>query len=780
MPQQSPIIELPFPVGGLSRRAAFQDQPPYTTPLCLNVRPFDVVNLASAALKGMRQRGGARPGVSKVFNGGSASLGGAIQLLDYCAVIGSLAIQNTLVAIANGVFTYNAAGTMTAPSPTLPFQATNVGMRGSQVGQYYYIADYRPVTYQNLNTFNTTVSVAAHSGSSQTLTDSAAAFPTGGSAFDTMYDFIWVSGANASQSNIFPITGNTGTTITYNCGTSGINALTAQTNRVIYQVGRMPKVFDPSAKTITNLMGALPIPYNFYSTGTIGSASGVVTLSGGTFPTLTADQLAAGVTLTIPNTSGIGTQSYLVASQASGTSITLTDTTTDADCSGVVAPNWQLTWVSSIYGVPPLGCPLCCTYRGRLVLAGPGPVWYMSRILAPTDWNYGADPNDPSRAVAGTSATAGGIPDNILALIPHSDSYLIFGCERSLWILTADPGYGGQIQALSREVGCLGPSAWCNIPDGTTAILSRDGLYLIPAGGGVPSPLSRQNLPAELLDLDWQANTISMSYDVQARGIHLSITLNAGGTDGIHYFLDLPTQSFWPVLFTAAGDNSEIQPAAMVRYASSSSQDSVVVYGCLDGYLRSYFPMYNTATITISSGVVTLNTGSVPADGGFPNNSTGTTLTVGGVNYAVASQQSTTQVTLANLGVNVGSASAYSLWGFDDDGTAFVSFVAYGPFRFAGPGMYGQILGLQGDLDVNGRSVAWNIYQGLTAEAAVAAIAADTSFSAAPWSGTWKAGLNPTQRPRATGAALPLVLVGASGWAVEGVRVEAIEAGPIR
>ena len=224
--------------------------------------------------------------------------------------------------------------------------------------------------------------------------------------------------------------------------------------------------------------------------------------------------------MTIPNVNGIGTQDYLVASQQSGTQLTLTDQTTDADCTNVI---YTLTWTGDFYGVPPLGCPLCCTYRGRLVLAGPGIVWYMSRVLDPTDFDFGYDPNDPSRAVGGTSTTTGGIPEPIVALIPHSDDYLIFGCERSLWLLTGDPAYGGTISALSRDIGVLGPGAWCTLPDSSVVILSRDGLYLIPAGAGSPpQPISRPLLPAELVDLDWQANVISMCYDVEGRGIHLS------------------------------------------------------------------------------------------------------------------------------------------------------------------------------------------------------------------------------------------------------------------
>jgi len=52
-------IELQFPSGGLHRRFAFQKQPPYTTPDCLNVWP-------DSSLSG-RTSGGSRPGLEKAF-----------------------------------------------------------------------------------------------------------------------------------------------------------------------------------------------------------------------------------------------------------------------------------------------------------------------------------------------------------------------------------------------------------------------------------------------------------------------------------------------------------------------------------------------------------------------------------------------------------------------------------------------------------------------------------------------------------------------------------------
>ncbi len=52
----SRTIGLKFPLGGLNRRFSIQRQPPFTTPRCLEMRPFDPLE--------ERERGGSRPGLT--------------------------------------------------------------------------------------------------------------------------------------------------------------------------------------------------------------------------------------------------------------------------------------------------------------------------------------------------------------------------------------------------------------------------------------------------------------------------------------------------------------------------------------------------------------------------------------------------------------------------------------------------------------------------------------------------------------------------------------------
>lgn len=48
-----------FPAAGVNRKSGFESQPPYSTPDCLNVRPFSVID--------GRARGGVRPGLEKAY-----------------------------------------------------------------------------------------------------------------------------------------------------------------------------------------------------------------------------------------------------------------------------------------------------------------------------------------------------------------------------------------------------------------------------------------------------------------------------------------------------------------------------------------------------------------------------------------------------------------------------------------------------------------------------------------------------------------------------------------
>lgn len=337
-----------------------------------------------------------------------------------------------------------------------------------------------------------------------------------------------------------------------------------------------------------------------------------------------------------------------------------------------------LALLAASTGSEPTGCDLICTYRGRVVWAGDPTaphVAFMSRQDDPTDYNYGAADTDLQRAVYLTNSESGKVGEIITALVPHSDDYLLMGCTRSLWRLRGDVTYGGQLDAVSRAVGIVSKGAWCEGPIGEVVFLSRDGLYLLqPGGQSYPTSLSRERLPDELRNLDVSLVTITMAYDIAYRGVHIYLS-RADGAPATHWWFDWELKSFWPVAL-----QSDHEAFATAWYSSDNANDSAVLLGGRDGYVRRYSDLAES-----------------------------------------------------------------------DEGTEIASWVKLGPIRLGGSDYIdGIITEMIGTLAEDSGPVTWEVATADTHEGALDASARDT--------GTWAAGLNRKNRPRARGRAVVVKL----------------------
>jgi len=240
----------------------------------------------------------------------------------------------------------------------------------------------------------------------------------------------------------------------------------------------------------------------------------------------------------------------------------------------------------------PTGCSIVCRYRDRLVWAGNVEYphqWWMSRQGDAYDYDYEEDADDMGRAASGQDSEAGAVGEPIRALIPHTDDYLVFGCDNSLWVMRGDTTYGGQIDNLDHNIGIVDKKAWCRGPSGETIFLSRDGLYVLaPGGESKPVSVSREMLPRELRDIDRTIFEVCLAYDVEFRGVHIYITVRdtpvpAGTSDRRHYWFDWAEKGFWPVRLQ--GDHD---PLVVHNFMSFSSLNTAVLLGCKDGYIRKY------------------------------------------------------------------------------------------------------------------------------------------------------------------------------------------------
>ncbi|MHB8108121.1 MAG: hypothetical protein ACYDH4_11950, partial [Candidatus Cryosericum sp.] len=326
------------------------------------------------------------------------------------------------------------------------------------------------------------------------------------------------------------------------------------------------------------------------ASGTDGSVAGTALDATGIADWTTKGILAADMVAVISDVQGTAVAgTYKIQSVAAG-SVTLTAAAGTGNCSYRIerAPKVYdpllntISILTATDGQVPTGCPLICRFMNAIYMAGAeiAPhVWYKCRNGDELDWDYSQ--TDSQRAVAGVSSEAGVPGSAIVALIPHSDDYLIFGCRTSLWRLRGDPAYGGSLDSLSHTVGVIGPNAWCLGPAGEMVFLSLDGLYALPPGGSTyPISLSRETLPRELQNLNPDMLTVSLEYDIQGRGVHIYLT-PVSSNSRVHWWMDWERKTFWPVTL-----HSDHEPTATCAVQSTAIEDSGVILGGRDGTLR--------------------------------------------------------------------------------------------------------------------------------------------------------------------------------------------------
>jgi hypothetical protein len=326
---------------------------------------------------------------------------------------------------------------------------------------------------------------------------------------------------------------------------------------------------------------------------TSASVSGTtLTADGITTSTVDADDCLVEVSnVTGATTAGV----YTIASVGSGT-LTLDDTIGDGNCKVRIerglkkydpsTSTLSLLTAASGKGQIPVGCPHICTYRDRLVLALDHVVYY-SRMGAYDDWDYGADADDIGKAYVSTSSEAGQIGDNVTALIPFTDDYLIFGCKSSIWVQIGDLADGGSIEQITRDTGVVMRGAWCMGQGGSIFFLGHDGIYHMPPGPRpTPKNISKEKLPQELKGIDESAYQIAMAYDNVRSGVHIYLT-SEDSTTRKHFFFAAAFGSFWPM--TIPEDH---EPTSILT--TNNFPGASVLLGCRDGYVRNYDKLNET------------------------------------------------------------------------------------------------------------------------------------------------------------------------------------------
>lgn len=232
---------------------------------------------------------------------------------------------------------------------------------------------------------------------------------------------------------------------------------------------------------------------------------------------------------------------------------------------------------------------LICTYRGRTVLSGiigDPQNWFMSRVSDPTDFEYGATPaGDPTNAVAGNNSRLGFIGDVVTALMAYSDDEMIFGGNKTIYVMRGDPQAGGEIDLVTSSIGVAFGEAFTQDPSGVIYFMSNTGAIYMMTPQSKPERIS-QPIDQLVQDIDTGALSVRLEWNERYKGLHVFMTsLDSANPDDRHLFWE-KTNGWCPDRF----GNKKHNPLASCVIDGNAAGDRVVLVGGWDGYIRSFDP----------------------------------------------------------------------------------------------------------------------------------------------------------------------------------------------
>ena len=193
-----------------------------------------------------------------------------------------------------------------------------------------------------------------------------------------------------------------------------------------------------------------------------------------------------------------------------------------------------------------------CIYRDRFVRPV-GQAIYASRQGTYTDWSMSYDISNVGRPFVMQLSESGELGGTITALIPHKDSYLLAATSSSLWAVQGDPTADGGLRNVSRDVGMVGPKAWCRDHLDRYFFLSSHGVYTIGASGDGLQALSEDVIPQELTGVT-DVNTV-LEYDHATRGVRIYIP-----TAAVNWLFETEQNAFWPFKVAYASSHIALGP----------------------------------------------------------------------------------------------------------------------------------------------------------------------------------------------------------------------------
>jgi hypothetical protein len=206
-----------------------------------------------------------------------------------------------------------------------------------------------------------------------------------------------------------------------------------------------------------------------------------------------------------------------------------------------------------------------CIYRDRF-LRPSGNLIFASRQGNYTDWSLKSDVSDVMRPFVIQLSEAGEIGANVVSLVPHKDAFLLAATSSSLWSIQGDPAESGTLTNISREVGMVGPKAWCRDHLDRYYFLSSYGLYTVSASGQGLQALSEDIIPEHLTGVT-DAGTV-LDYDHESKAVYIHIP-----SASVSWMFDIERQGFWPFKVGHSGSYVAIGP---MRLGDGNSYGRVI------------------------------------------------------------------------------------------------------------------------------------------------------------------------------------------------------------
>jgi hypothetical protein len=254
----------------------------------------------------------------------------------------------------------------------------------------------------------------------------------------------------------------------------------------------------------------------------------------------------------------------------------------------VYPPHW-LNWTLTAGEFPDGGSDIMALAFGRIFMNSKfhPHQWFATRINDPLDLALVVD--DVASACNSQAAEkAGLVGDQIVAIIPNKDLFVIFGCVNKMYLLRSDPLRNGFFTVLTDNTGIFSSTSYCWDDKYNLYFVGNDGIYTISYESllnSLPATnVTKDRVPKLLASIATNRGTdrIAMTYDKDRYGIQITISQKDGAWHTAMW-LDLRTGGVFPEKYQVGQ-----LPASSFYFDSRTASERTCLIGSYDGYIRRW------------------------------------------------------------------------------------------------------------------------------------------------------------------------------------------------